>query len=189
MEQQSPDNVVTGTPAHADGRPMGAHLHAATYLNTTLSIHYHVRCCSIYLVPLLLSINCHPPATYISPIAAQLPNTYGQPSNAIATGLVTTPLDPSLTHQEASFLHAEIKALAQQLGLSYKDAAHCLYMAKVEWLKVADLAAHSFAAVKEQINKVVSHELVPVISAIDSWDFDDYIINDGHWGKKSTEDK
>jgi hypothetical protein len=86
-------------------------------------------------------------------------------------------------------LHAEIKALAQQLGLSYKDAAHRLYMAEVERLKVADSAARSFAAVKQRINKVVSHELVPIISAIDSWDFDDYILKDGQWGKKSPEHK
>ncbi|KAF8814721.1 hypothetical protein BYT27DRAFT_7081200, partial [Phlegmacium glaucopus] len=89
-----------------------------------------------------------------------------------------------LTHREVSMLHAEIKALAQQLGLSYKDAAHHLYMAEVERVKMADSAARSFAAVKQRIHQVISHELVPVIKAINSWDLDDFVLKDGQWGKE-----
>ncbi|KAF8816561.1 hypothetical protein BYT27DRAFT_7248173 [Phlegmacium glaucopus] len=110
-------------------------------------------------------------------------NNNGQPSSTITAGLIRTPLDPSLTHREALMIHAEIKALAQRLGLSYKDAAHRLYMAKVERVKLADSAAKSFAILKQKIDKMVSHELCPVIDAIDRWDLDDFTVKDGYWSK------
>jgi predicted phosphohydrolase len=75
----------------------------------------------------------------------------------------------------------EIQALAQKLGLSYKDAAHRLYMAEIERLKMADSAAKSFSALKHRMDKIVSHELYPPISAIDAGEFDNYILKDGHW--------
>jgi hypothetical protein len=80
-------------------------------------------------------------------------------------------------------IHAEIKALAQRLGLSYKDAAHRLYMAEVERVKLADSAAKSFTILKQKIDEMVSHELCPVIDAIDRWDLDDFTVKDGYWSK------
>ncbi|KAF8808489.1 hypothetical protein BYT27DRAFT_7210872 [Phlegmacium glaucopus] len=108
-------------------------------------------------------------------------NNNGQPSSTITAGLIRTPLDPSLTHHEALMIHAEIKALVQQLGLRYKDAAHHLYMARVEQVKLADLAAKSFAMLKQKIDEMVSHELCPVIDAIDHWDLDNFTVKDGYW--------
>ncbi len=38
-------------------------------------------------------------------------------------------------------LHTEVKALQATLGISYKDAAHRLFLAEVERVKKANLAA------------------------------------------------
>jgi hypothetical protein len=43
-----------------------------------------------------------------------------------------------LSDQEYLNLHAEVLALQEKLGISYKDAFHWLYLAEVEKLKVAD---------------------------------------------------
>ena len=42
-------------------------------------------------------------------------------------------------------LHADVMSLTQQLGLSYKDAAHRLYSAEIERLKMADSATNQAA--------------------------------------------
>ena len=41
-----------------------------------------------------------------------------------------------LTDRELLSCHAEVKALQNKLGTSYKDASHRLYMAEVEKLKL-----------------------------------------------------
>ena len=43
----------------------------------------------------------------------------------------------TLTHRELLYLHAEVKTLQDQYGISYKDAAHRLYHAEI--LKVSGL--------------------------------------------------
>jgi hypothetical protein len=43
-----------------------------------------------------------------------------------------------LSDQEHLTLHAEVLALQDKLGISYKDASHRLYLAEMERLKVAD---------------------------------------------------
>lgn len=43
----------------------------------------------------------------------------------------------ALTHRELLYLHAEVKALQDQHGISYKDAAHRLYHAEI--LKISGL--------------------------------------------------
>jgi hypothetical protein len=48
-------------------------------------------------------------------------------------------------------LHAEVLALQQQLGLSYKDSSHRLYMAELEKLKIADKNQKAFENLDKRI--------------------------------------
>ena len=82
-------------------------------------------------------------------------------------------------------LHAEIKALQSTLGISYKDAAHRLFMAETERVKKADLAAKAFSALRQQIHNIINEEILPAISAIDNGEFDEFTFMDGEWKKKS----
>jgi len=50
------------------------------------------------------------------------------------------------SQRELFLLHAEVEALQTTLGISYKDAAHRLFMAEVERVQKADLAAKAFGA-------------------------------------------
>lgn len=50
-----------------------------------------------------------------------------------------------MSGQEKLALHAEVIALQNQLGISYKDAAHRLYMAEVEKLILADKELKAWA--------------------------------------------
>jgi hypothetical protein len=56
-----------------------------------------------------------------------------------------------LTDRELLNCHAEVKALQNQLGTSYKDASHRLYMAKVKKLEQQDVTLKTFATVKERM--------------------------------------
>jgi hypothetical protein len=64
-------------------------------------------------------------------------------------------------------LHAEVKAIQDEFGLSYKDSAHRLYLAEVACLKTLDRAHRAFAAVRQRIDKVMDHEIVPVMTEMD----------------------
>ena len=85
-------------------------------------------------------------------------------------------------------LHAEVEALQTTLEISYKDAAHRLFMAKVEWVQKADLAAKAFGALQRHMDDILSEEIFPPISAIDKGEFDNYIFKDGKWEMKSDRD-
>jgi hypothetical protein len=124
---------------------------------------------------------------------------------AIAEGMVHAPVDPvsvfrtfiyffsiqschkGLSQRELHILHAEITALQKTLGISYKDAAHRLYMAEVERLKKSDSAQKSFAAIRRRIDNLITHDICPPIKAIDKGEFDDYILKDGKWQKKGSD--
>jgi len=56
-----------------------------------------------------------------------------------------------LTDRELLSCHAEVKALQNQLGTSYKDAAHRLYMAEVEKLQQEDLNVKMWAILKNRM--------------------------------------
>ena len=71
-----------------------------------------------------------------------------------------------LSEREWLALHAEVKAMQEQYGLSYKDSAHHLYLAEVGWLKTLDRAHKSFAAIRQRIDKVVDHELLPLMQQL-----------------------
>jgi hypothetical protein len=57
--------------------------------------------------------------------------------------------------------------------MTYKDAAHRLYMAEVERLKAQKQATNTFAAMVGRMENTVFHELYPPITAIDQGMFDD----------------
>ncbi|KAF8955607.1 hypothetical protein BDZ97DRAFT_1764653 [Flammula alnicola] len=62
-------------------------------------------------------------------------NSEGIPCILLGHKAVVFPADPPLTERELLTAHAEVKALQEQLSLSYKDASHWLYMAEWERLK------------------------------------------------------
>ena len=72
-------------------------------------------------------------------------------------------------------MHAEIKGLQNQLGLSYKDAAHRLYMAELERLRAIREAAVALKNIRERADRTVFQEIYPPIIAIDRGDFDDRV--------------
>ncbi|KAF8232073.1 hypothetical protein L208DRAFT_1274042, partial [Tricholoma matsutake] len=81
------------------------------------------------------------------------------PYYLVAHNQLTLPANPDLTDRELSSCHAEVKALQYQLGTSYKDASHCLYMAEVEKLEQQDITLKTYATLKERVeNKLKSFE-------------------------------
>lgn len=84
-------------------------------------------------------------------------------------------------------LHAEVEALQKTFGISYKDAAHRLFMTEIERVKKADSAAKGFSALRKRIGEIVAEEICPPISAIDKGEFDDYILREGKWERKPGE--
>ena len=47
--------------------------------------------------------------------------------------------------------HAEVKALQNNLGTSYKYASHRLYMAEVETLEQQDIMLHTYVTLKKRM--------------------------------------
>jgi hypothetical protein len=86
-------------------------------------------------------------------------------------------------------VQAEIHALRHRFGLSYKDAAHRLYMADIERLKKADVAAKSFAAFRNDIDDVITNDILAPLRAIDNGAFDSFIFKDGKWVEETEEEQ
>jgi hypothetical protein len=57
----------------------------------------------------------------------------------------------NLTDRKLLGCHAEVKALQNNLGTSYKDASHRLYMAEVEKLEQQDIMLHTYATLKKRM--------------------------------------
>ncbi|KAF8802832.1 hypothetical protein BYT27DRAFT_7215051 [Phlegmacium glaucopus] len=68
---------------------------------------------------------------------------------------VMLPHDPTLTDRECLGLHAEIQSLQERLGISYKDASHQLYMAKLEKLTVEQDAFKAFSNLKIRVKNAL----------------------------------
>ena len=66
-----------------------------------------------------------------------------------------------LSEREWLALHAEVKAIQQEFGLSYKDSAHRLFLAEISRLKTLERAHRALSYVRQRIDKVVDHELIP----------------------------
>jgi len=64
-------------------------------------------------------------------------------------------------------LHAEIKALQQQHGLSYKDAAHRLYHSEVQKLGVEDDTCKAISGLQHQIDLMITDDISNRLRNID----------------------
>jgi hypothetical protein len=76
-------------------------------------------------------------------------------------------LHQSLTERELLALHAEVKALQEQLGLSYKDAAHRLYHSEVQKLRVEDEACKTLSGIREQVEAMINENIAAKIHTAD----------------------
>jgi hypothetical protein len=56
-----------------------------------------------------------------------------------------------LTDRELLGCHAEVKALQNHLGTSYKDASHRLYMTEVEKLEQQAINLKTYSTLKERM--------------------------------------
>ena len=63
------------------------------------------------------------------------------------------------SQREIHMLHAEVEALQKSLRISYKDAAHHLFMTEIERVKKADSAAKGFSALHKHIGEIVAEEI------------------------------
>ena len=63
--------------------------------------------------------------------------------------------------------HAEILALKQKYGLSYKDAAHCLYHSEVQKLNAEDEAYAMISELRRQVDDIVEKDVKNMIMDID----------------------
>jgi hypothetical protein len=70
--------------------------------------------------------------------------------------------------RELLAIHAEIKALQQQLGISYKDAAHRLYHSEVQKLAVEDDRYKAFSGLRQQIDALITEDISEKIRNIDN---------------------
>jgi len=91
------------------------------------------------------------------------------------------------SEREHHLLHAEVKTLQETLGISYKDAAHRLFLAEVERVKKANSAEKSFAAIRRSLESLVTSNILPPIQAIDKGEMDEYVWMDGKWLKQSED--
>jgi hypothetical protein len=71
--------------------------------------------------------------------------------------------------------------LQETLGISYKDAAHQLFMAEVEQIKKADSSAKSFDDIRWSLDHLVSESIITPIKGIDEGELDDFVFRDGKW--------
>jgi hypothetical protein len=67
-------------------------------------------------------------------------------------------------------LHAEVKALQETLGISYKDAAHRLYMAEVAKMKTEKQAELAMTSIRDNIDKTIVNDIYPPITNLDNGD-------------------
>ena len=72
-----------------------------------------------------------------------------------------------LSDREALRLHSEVKALQDRLGLSYKDAAHRLYISEVEKLRTEKHAARAMKSIRTRIDNTIVERIFPPISQLD----------------------
>lgn len=69
--------------------------------------------------------------------------------------------------REALYLHGQILSMQERLGLSYKDAAHRLYLAEVARLEVEQEAMNGIEGIQERVDNAIFNEIIPVINYID----------------------
>ena len=60
--------------------------------------------------------------------------------------------------------------MQEELGLSYKDAAHRVYLAELAKLKTLDRAHKALSSIQQRIDKVIDHELLPAMTTLEDSD-------------------
>ncbi|KAF8958982.1 hypothetical protein BDZ97DRAFT_1923293 [Flammula alnicola] len=92
------------------------------------------------------------PVLFLLPGPGALPseNSQGIPCILLGHKALVFPADPPLTDRELLAAHAEVKALQEQLGLSYKDASHRLYMSTWEKVKADEETKKFFTILSER---------------------------------------
>lgn len=85
----------------------------------------------------------------------------------------------SPTDREALIIHAEILATQSRWGISYKDAAHRLYLAEVEKFRVARKAENAINHLRDSIDNILMHEISPLIEHIDHLKFPEPTVPKG----------
>jgi hypothetical protein len=58
-------------------------------------------------------------------------------------------------------------------GISYKDAAHRLYLLEVEKFREAKQAEHAITSIRDRIHNTVIHDITPIIYHIDHLEWPD----------------
>jgi len=74
-------------------------------------------------------------------------------------------------------------------GLSYKDAAHRLYMAEAARLECLDRAEKGFMELDDEIATAASLVISNPILAIDNGDFDRFSFVEGRWIRDDRQNK
>jgi hypothetical protein len=70
--------------------------------------------------------------------------------------------------REALQLHAEILGIQARWGISYKDAAHRLYLAEVAKLEAEEHALRAIQSIRQRIDDTIMEEIYPAINYIDN---------------------
>jgi hypothetical protein len=70
--------------------------------------------------------------------------------------------------REALQLHAEILAIQERWGISYKDAAHRLYLAEVAKLEAEEHALRAIQCIRHRIDDTIMQEIDGAINYIDN---------------------
>jgi hypothetical protein len=76
--------------------------------------------------------------------------------------------------------------MQQRYGICYKDAAHRLFMAEVERAKKCESAGNNFGVLAKRIDNLVIDDIIDPLIAIDSGDFDDYVLREGKWEREQS---
>ncbi|KAF9470931.1 hypothetical protein BDN70DRAFT_939319 [Pholiota conissans] len=107
--------------------------------------------------------------SHSEPNAAERPErtSTDNPSVEIGGG-VLIPASPPISEREARELHGEIEAIQSQYGISFKDAAHRLFMSELASVASNHDALSAFGATNKRLrDSVVNHMANPIV-AIDS---------------------
>ncbi|KAF9525031.1 hypothetical protein CPB83DRAFT_897313 [Crepidotus variabilis] len=95
------------------------------------------------------------------------PHNYGPAVSMGDAPRIPCPPDPGLTERELLVLHAEVLALQNQLGISYKDAAHRLYLAEAKAAFVAAEAITSIRTMSSELDGGLQHIIRQGVAASD----------------------
>ncbi|KAF8801929.1 hypothetical protein BYT27DRAFT_7215798 [Phlegmacium glaucopus] len=73
----------------------------------------------------------------------------------IGKGKLMAPTLPGSSDRECLSAHSEVLALQERLGILYKDAAHCLYMAELEGVKAQQNMYKAFTSLQGSMEKTL----------------------------------